>query len=67
MALSSTVWPDEPAPENIKDWLSDFFRTVDINVPDAPEKFVSFFTHDVFIRTGAGASNGREGLLLHLT
>ena len=67
MALSSTVWPDEPVPENIKDWLSEFFHTADTNVPDAPEKFASFFTHDVFIRTAAGLSNGREGLLHHPT
>jgi hypothetical protein len=61
MALATTVWPNEPVPEGVKDWLSDFFRTVDMNVPDAPEKFAYFFTNDAFVRTGAGAATGRAG------
>ena len=54
MALVSTAWPDEPVPENGKSWLADFFGSVDENVPDAPQKFASFFTNDALVRTGAG-------------
>lgn len=61
MALASTVWPDEPAPEGIKAWLSGFFSTVDMNVPDAPEKVASFFTDDAFFCTVAGTATGRAG------
>ena len=49
--------------EDVKGWLAEFFRTVDANVPDAPEKFVSCFTNDAFVRTGAGVATGRDGEL----
>ena len=61
MALVSTAWPDEPVPENVRSWLADLFGTVDENVPDAPQKFASFFTDDALVRTGAGPATGRAG------
>jgi hypothetical protein len=61
MALASTVWPDEPVPGKIKNWLSEFFRIVDENVLDAPQKFTSMLTDDASLRTGAGTATGRAG------
>jgi hypothetical protein len=66
MALASTVWPDEPVPDGVKAWLSGFFSTSDMNVPDGPEKVASFFTDEAFLCTSGGTAIGRAGPSLSL-
>jgi hypothetical protein len=61
MALSSTVWPEGPIPQPVKDWLSSFFETADTPGQASAEKFASFFTEDGTIHNTAGVLNGREG------
>lgn len=64
MALNSTIWPSiGTAPEAIKTWLCTFYRLVDTNDSSVIEQTVDLFSEDAIVKTAAGQTKGKEGML----
>lgn len=64
MALNNTVWPSTgTALEDIKSWLSEFYRLADTNDSAITEQMVELFAENAVVKSAAGRAQGKAGQL----
>ncbi|KAL2072004.1 hypothetical protein VTL71DRAFT_11347 [Oculimacula yallundae] len=63
MALANTIWPsDLVTPPELKQWLADFYETVDSKADNSGTKLAALFTDDGIMHGMSGQVAGKEAI-----